>query len=901
MTDRISSTIAEPQKLIREHPNSSPRHERLNSPAFIDDNPTVLLAAFAKFDNERRLTFSKIGCVLSLILVPAGCSLDYFVYPNLFWPIFKVRLFCNILTLGMFGLHFSRIAQNNTKILIIFWIGAVQGAISYMIYLSEGAISPYYAGLTLVILAVSVLIPYSASDSFFLCVMTLGMYILACMLHKGTPVDWKILFNNLYFLVLTFTICIAASYFNAKKRFEDFSLRHQLARRNEEIARSYEQLAELDQLKSNFFANISHELRTPLTLILSPAENLLRMGGDLPANVREVLEIVRDNGLRLLKLINDLLELIRIEAGQSNLKREPTTLNAFVPGLVESVRRLAEEKGLEIKFHGSKNNLIVDADYLRIEKAILNLLINAIKFTDPGGWILASIEAQKDLAVVEVKDSGIGIAKEDLPFIFDRFRQVNGSSARKAQGAGIGLALAREIIEELGGVLEVESEPDKGATFRIKLPLLSGVEPQKRASAEEDVRDPIEEINQAAARFLGSTNKNQNNGDAAEGTSPFTVLLIEDEPDLRRFLTSILTSDYKVLQAGDGVEGIEMARKNQPNIILLDLMLPGIDGLHVCKTIKKDETTCGIKVILLTARTDEAAKIEALEQGADDFLTKPFSTLEVKTRMANLLNSALLENNLRKKNTELKDALTRLRETEAQLIQTAKMTALGSLAAGILHEINNPLNYTMAALHMARLNISTKDENITEALSDIEEGMGRVADIVSSLREFAYPDASRGNQSFSVQKCLDSALKLAAAELNGVSVQSNMDPSCQAVGAQTQITHLFLNLLTNSANALKKINVKRKPEIIIEAATNHDRIHISVSDNGPGIEANNLDRLFEPFFTTNDVGRGMGLGMSVCFAILKAHDGNISVDSRPGAWTKVSFDLPLAKEIGALQ
>jgi len=846
----------------------------------------ILLRRFQEVDRDLRVRNLKIVCILTIILVAAGSSLDHFQYPELFWSIFTVRLLCNIaLLIVLFSLYTS-FGRRHTHLCGTAWALAPSVTISWMIYIAEGSSSPFYAGLNLVIIAYCLFVPCTMGEAMSQCIVVMTTYFTACLLHTSTPLNVNLLSNNLIFMSMTSVLGVAACHVSHLKRISDFQLRYELDRQNQ-------QLIELDRLKSQFFANVSHELRTPLTLILSPTENLLRNAKELPDDVKAVLRLVRDNGLRLLRLINDLLELARLEDGRSRVKCESIDLGAFVPGIVDSVRRLASDKGVAMNFHGAKPKLITKADYSRLEKVLLNLLMNAVKFTDKGDKIDVRLGEEDNYAVVEVEDSGIGIAQDDLPFIFDRFRQVDGSSARKYQGAGIGLALAREIVEEFDGRLDVESRLGEGTVFKVRLPLAPGEEVVRLPPSDSpNELDHIEKINHAADRFLAAETECDEN---IKGEGAYTVLLVEDEPDLRSFLASVLTSEYKVLQAGDGSSGLEMARKHKPNLMLLDLMLPGMDGLQVCETIKKDEVLRGIKVILLTARTDEAAKIAALERGADDFLIKPFSTLEVKTRLTNLLNSALLEDSLRAKNSELETALKRLRETEAQLVQTAKMNALGSLAGGILHEINNPLNYTLAALQLARMNVAKDDNEMDEILTDIEEGMGRVGDIVSSLREFAYPDAASAGQHFALKECLESAKKLAAGELHGIALHANVDSDCIVIGAKTQITHLFINFFINSANALKKVDDARRPEITVSAHANHDRIYVEVADNGTGVEPKNLERLFEPFFTTSDVGKGMGLGLSICYTILKKHDGNISIDSKPGAWTKISFDLPLAK------
>ncbi|MFW6119041.1 MAG: ATP-binding protein [Planctomycetota bacterium] len=855
-----------------------------------------LLRAYREADRALRVQYSKVGSLLSLLLVPAGSSLEYFVYPGLFWHIFKVRLACDALTLPIFLLHFTDFGKKHIRSLAMSWVLLVQLAICYMIYASEGPASPYYAGLNLVLVCVTVVLPWTLWETALICAATLSAYLAACFAHPGALGQSGIFYNNLFFIVTTSIVCVTASHLTARRRFEDFRLRYELDLRNEELAESYEKLSELDRMKSEFFANISHELRTPLTLILTPVQKLLERPTGLSEAIGQVLETVRGNALRLLRLINDLLEVIRLEEGAVQVDREPLDVSVLVPGLVDSVRHLAESKQLTLTVEGHEGPLVVMGDSWHLEKVFINLLTNAIKFTPEGGRIVARWKRRGDRAVVEVEDTGPGIPEGDLPHIFDRFRQVDGSSTRKHQGVGIGLALARQIVEKHEGELTVNSTVGEGSVFRVELPVTDERPPARGpAAAGPSESDRLAEVYREAD--LSMPERAEEAVDAEPvGSGETTVLVVDDEPDMRRFLVELLAPDHRVLQAADGETALRKAEEDRPDLIVLDLMLPGIDGLEVCERIKGPERMRGTKVLLLTARSDEKSKIAALKRGADDFLVKPFSSVEVQTRISNLLRTRRLEADLRQQNRELEETLQKLKETEAQLIQSEKMSALGNLSAGILHEVNNPLKYALTAVQLARQSADETDEMLIESLADIEEGMVRIRDIVSDLRTFAYPAESEETQPFDLSEAVDAALRLTARELDGHQVETDLPEPCLISGAESQITHVLINLLTNSAHALASADGTRQPRIRVRAETDEERVRVTVWDNGCGIAPEDLPDVLDPFFTTREVGEGMGLGLSICHTIVRNHGGQLRVESEPGEWTEVSFDLPQPTE-----
>ena len=855
------------------------------SQATVDDE---LLKNFWEAECQSRLRYLKVAHVpLSIAVLLAAAVLDVFIYPELAFTFFWLRMAAAGALGGFLLLLFTDFARQQVVALGLFWGVFTNFSLSVLIFLADGANSPYYAGINLVLLGVVVLLASTVRETLFVICASILIYIVACLLHvrlHPSVIVWSTFFNNLFFLSMTGVICVISSHLISTARYQDFYLRHELDVRNRK-------LQEMDRLKSQFFANISHELRTPLTLILAPVENLLTRKQQLGSDIREALQLTHDSAQRLLRLINDLLEVVRLEGRGLVLQQEPVDLSSYVPGMVESVRHLAQAKQLHLRVEGSQRPLIVSADPSRLERVFLNLLTNAVKFTPAGGCVTTRWSSDdQGRARIEVEDTGIGIPAEQLPHIFERFHQVDGSSTRNQPGLGLGLALAQELVQEHGGSLQVHSTVGVGTTFVVKLPQVA--EP---AAPHTSVTVPsFGDVSRPTPPIKASHGESQSVHYAPAPHDAAQVLVVEDEPDMLCFISSILSPDFRLLQATDGSAGLAMARRHVPDALLLDMMLPGITGLDVCRALKQDEATRDIKVIILTARADDETKLEALKCGADDYLTKPFSTVEVKTRLQNLLASASLQRQLRQRNVDLEDALTDLKNTEAKLIQSEKMVAVGTLSAGLLHEINNPLNFTLTAIQYLLARRDEMDKDLVESLTDIDEGMQRIKNIVTSLWTFAHPEAGQAIHEFALTHALDTALRFTSHLRNGVRIARALSDQDRVRGSENHITHVLVNLLVNAHHALESANAERKPTIQIRTQAHDHRLFVSVQDNGSGISPDALPRIFDPFFTTRDVGGGLGLGLSICHTIVQNHGGDIKVTSDGQHGSTFTFDLPLA-------
>ena len=410
-----------------------------------------------------------------------------------------------------------------------------------------------------------------------------------------------------------------------------------------------EKYQEIDRMKSRFFANISHEFRTPLTLIKGPIQQML--SGDFKGSIEKQYKMILRNTNRLMQLINQLLDLSKLDSGEMVLRTSPEDIVPLVTGLTQSFESLAKQKNIELQFQSFKDKIIVYIDRDRFEKIIINLLSNALKFTPEGGVVSVNInvptigssdksQTKKDpLTFVEifVKNTGPGILPKQIDKIFDRFYQVDDSSVRKYEGTGIGLALTKELVELHHGKIKVESELEKETTFRVYLPLgKNHLQPEEVKETPTKVLSDIKIDSDLIESSLASKSKTETLiHQPAKDSS--TLLIVEDNADMRSYMSENLESNYKIIEAENGEEGIQQSLKYSPDIIISDVMMPKMDGFQFCSEIKKDERTSHIPVILLTAKASGESKIKGLETGADDYLTKPFDTRELKVRINNLI------------------------------------------------------------------------------------------------------------------------------------------------------------------------------------------------------------------------------------------------------------------------
>ncbi|MEE4177728.1 MAG: two-component regulator propeller domain-containing protein [Bacteroides sp.] len=452
------------------------------------------------------------------------------------------------------------------------------------------------------------------------------------------PPWWK----RQWVLVIYFLLAVGA--LAGLREYE--KTRFRLRNRMRLIEMEKEKLKEIDHMKSEFFANISHEFRTPLTLIMGPVEQMLEEDQD--PKKQKTFSVMHANAGRLLNLVNQLLDLSKLESGNYEVKASRGDLIGFLKGLLISFASKAEQKNIKLHFdfdpkidrQSFREKFYFDRDIL--EKIINNLISNAFKFTPDGGEVnlracIKTLRGKDHMIEILLKDTGIGIHEEKLPFIFDRFYQADASPQRVYEGSGIGLAFVKELVRVHHGQIIAKSKPAQGTTFVLRFPI--GKEHFLENQILNETSQPLKSENKSTTHQQQQVIPEEPELSAVNGTDQTLILVVDDHAEVRDYISQNLKTNYLVEEASNALEGQKLAMDMIPDLIICDIMMPGMDGFEFCKELKNDIKTSHIPIILLTALSGQDEKIQGLETGADDYLTKPFNPRELLARVNNLIEN----------------------------------------------------------------------------------------------------------------------------------------------------------------------------------------------------------------------------------------------------------------------
>jgi signal transduction histidine kinase len=663
----------------------------------------------------------------------------------------------------------------------------------------------------------------------------------------------------------------------------------QLSGANAELARLYEQTKELEQLKTQFFSNISHEFRTPLTLILGPvSDGLADHGEPLGARQRTRFELVERNALRLLALVNALLDLTSLEAGHLRGTFVATDVSALTTTLAELFRSAADAAGLAFVVEAPPLSEAVWLDRQMWEKVVSNLVSNALKFTEQGR-IAVRVAEQPAAVSLEVADSGRGIGPRDLPHVFDRFYRAKQKAGDLREGTGIGLALVRELVERHGGQISVESALGAGTTFHVSIPKGHAHLPTdclaEARPAEVDTRTSRAQAGEARrlAEGSGSGQRAETMAAATEPGRPH-VLIVEDNADLRTYFEGLLSPLYRVTTVRDGRDALDAVATIPPDLVISDVMMPRMDGMELVRELRADARTATLPVILVSARAGEEASIQGLDAGCDDYLAKPFSARELLARVRTHLDLARLR----------REWAHGIERANRELVEANR--ELDAFASSVSHDLRAPLrsiNGFAGVLH----------EDFGEALSEearalldrIRAAARRMDRIIESLLGFARTSRQRlDKQVVQTERLVgDIVQELSAGNQQGLQV--HLDRLPDIVADPSLLTHVFSNLI---GNAVKFTRYAEAPRVEITSESRGDDTVFSVRDNGSGFDMAQAEQLFGMFRRLHSESEfeGTGVGLSIVKSIVTRHGGQVWATGSPGQGATFSFSIPRADQ-----
>lgn len=874
--------------------------------------PCPHLSGAAEFEDRRRqLNCSglRVGSILSATLVPMFGVLDWFVMPEHLAFVLTLRAIATAYAVLCFVLTYTRFGVRWSSPLSVSLFTLVGEAISVMIYLDDGYRSPYYAGLMLVVLAAGVVFRWTLVEGGVCCTLIyLAYFVPGLSQYLALRQNLETFLANNFFLVSTIVIVFVAQYFNLQQLWREYRANSDLVIMKASVEAACTELKALDQLKTKFFNNVTHELRTPLTLILATLDSG-NVGAQTTSLGTDQLQTIRANAQRLLRLITDLLDLGRLEEHFLRLNLKETSLAPLLAEIVEYARPLAARKDIALRLEVDANAGSVCVDAEKIERVVVNLLANALKFTEPGGEVLVWMRSSRDYLLVGVRDNGRGICRDAQCRIFERFRQADDDVARRYGGTGIGLALAKELVELHGGHISVESEEGVGSSFVVHLRLgrdhFAPGTVEKNAPSAQNAHcstsgAPQEWSSHLAERrcyrFISLSDATERlpvPPESKPGHATSRVLVVEDNVEVQRHLSLQLSDCYSVMLATDGERGLEVARSERPDVIITDCMMPRMDGVTLLKELKSSPSTADIPVVMLSANNLESNRTAARDAGADIYLSKPFSAQELRSAVNQLL---------------------RRRVRQVGVVVREQVKSLEVISAGFAHEIHNPLSYLSNAVHVIqqkldevhgvalrpelsldelRASVLSTHERTSRMITVALTGIKRIQAVVTLVRGYARAGSPRDVVALSLDELVHEVSRLVMTP-DGRDVQIIPDLATGGIrvrGVPGELEQVIRNLLQNALEA-----VGNGGHVWLRTHCDGQWVILEVTDDGPGMPQDVLSRIFTPFFTTKEPGRGMGLGLAISHQLVTNVGGDISVESRVDYGTTFRVHLPIYQE-----
>jgi len=646
---------------------------------------------------------------------------------------------------------------------------------------------------------------------------------------------------------------------------------------NEQLGALYERTKELEELRTRFFANVSHELRTPLSLILGPAEKLQ---ASAQSEQRQDLDVIVRNARTLLRHVNDLLDLARLDAGQMALQHADVDVAHLVRAAAGHFDSLARDRCISFTVEAPAA-LPAQLDPDRYQRVLLNLLSNAFKFTPDAGRIRCSLRADGEELVLEVADSGPGIAPAHQALIFERFRQLDGGTTRRFAGTGLGLAIARDFTDLHGGSISVGRALEGGALFTVAIPLRAPAGGAVQADAPG--AEVIALADELRPRAPGAA--------PTSGDDRSLVLVVEDQPDLNRFIRDCLSGDHRVESAFDGKEGLEKARSLRPDLIITDVMMPSMSGDELVAAVRAEPTLASIPILLLSARNDEPLKVKLLRLGARDYLTKPFAVEELRARASNLVNLKRGDDQRRRLSGELAARNAALEQLASRL--SASNAELDAFSYSVSHDLRAPLRhidgFAQALLEDEAARLSPEGVHQLNVVRGASQRMSHLIDDLLGLSRLTRADLRQEIVDLTgLCQALVAELRAAEPERDAEVV---IESGLRARGDARLLRVALDNLIRNAWKF-----TSRRPRARIEIGRDRDTREATffVRDNGAGFDMTYASQLFGAFQRLHSGGEfdGTGVGLATVRRVISRHGGRVWAVGAVDKGATFSFTLP---------
>ncbi len=655
---------------------------------------------------------------------------------------------------------------------------------------------------------------------------------------------------------------------------------------NRQLREANGKLSQLDAAKTAFFSNISHEFRTPLTLMLGPLEDMLADTAQPVSQAHRMrLQMAHDNAHRLLRLVTALLDFSRLEAGRVRGSFAPVDFSAVTRELAGMFQTAFDRAGLKLILECPSLTEPVWIDVDMWEKVVPNLLSNAFKFTLEGAVTVRLAETPRSV-VLEVIDTGTGIPEGDLPRVFERFHRVTGAVGRTHEGAGIGLALVRELVEIHGGTIEVRSKQGEGSTFRIEIP-----KGREHLPADSLQQEPGQDglrgrrpLPQDSVRWMGARIETRDTPAADDRTEESAVkplvLVVDDNADLREYMRDLLKPEYRVITADDGRAALDIVNaRGAPDIILSDVMMPRMTGIQLVEALRADPATARVPIILLSARAGEESTVQGLDAGSDDYLTKPFTAQELLGRVRAHVRLA----QARRKFTEELEAANR---------------ELDAFSYSVAHDLRGPLRSVDGFSQMLLAeNAHELNEEGRRRLGVVRASVQRMTQLIEDLLRLSQMSRREVRR---IRFELSSVVRTVALQIledrPGLPPRLSIEEGVHVNGDPLLLQIVFENLL---GNAWKFTSKRADPSIEFGSQQVGQEVRYFVRDNGAGFNMKYAEKLFGPFqrLHSDSEFQGTGVGLATVKRIVNRHGGRVWAEAEVDKGATIFFTLG---ESGAL-